>query len=92
MMITAVYFQARPVWCFQSLYVPTGARALCKIWGRGSPLVGVGPSSLGLADWTDKNSESAARLVRWGTTSRGNSQRGWGTCPWLSTSKRMAIF
>lgn len=22
MMITAVYFQARPVWCFQSLYVP----------------------------------------------------------------------
>ena len=52
MMITAVYFQARPRWCFQTfcLYVPTGACVLCKILGRGL--------------FQDKNSDSTARLVR----------------------------
>lgn len=66
MMITAVYFQARPRWCFQTcLLLVRPDRDLCKIWGRGLfyPWLAVGPSLVGLG-WTGRNSESAARLVR----------------------------
>lgn len=61
MMITAVYFQARPGVVFSVLLGPaacvprTGTRV--KIWGRGT-----WPCTL--ADWSDKNSGSAARPVR----------------------------
>lgn len=63
-MITAVYFQARPVWCFQSLYVPTGAVSYVKFGAAVGPPVASGQAVLGLADWADRNSESAARLLR----------------------------
>lgn len=66
MMITAVYFQARPGVVFSDLLirVPTGGRVLCNIWGRGSfgyPC----RCGLNLTGQTGKYSESAARLVRW---------------------------
>lgn len=87
MMITAVYFQARPGVVFSTLPClhstspnRPGCGVLCNILGPrlALPPCRGGPNLTG----QNKNSGSAGRLVRWGVWSRGNSE-GWARAPGL---------